>query len=65
MTTIDPDEYKLAIKKRGTVARPWRWEIYAPCKSTPVQASDFFQTMSEATRAGKMALSQLRDSKSA
>jgi hypothetical protein len=61
MTTIDPDEYKLAIKKRGTVARPWRWEIYAPCKSTPVQASDFFQTMSEATRAGKVALSKLQN----
>jgi len=61
MPTINPDEYKLAIKKRGTAARPWRWEIYAPCKSTPVQASEFFQTMSEATRAGKVALSKLRN----
>ena len=61
---VDADE-ALAIKKRGTIARPWRWEIYAPCKSTPVQASDFFVTMSEATRAGKVALSKLRNSKAA
>ena len=56
----DPGDYTLAIKSTGLPATPWRWEINLAGKSKPVQKSDFFKTMSEATRAGKAALAKLR-----
>ena len=56
----DPFDYGLAIKNRGRPPRCWRWEIYEAGKSKAVRQSDFFGTMSEATRAGKAALSELR-----
>jgi hypothetical protein len=58
--SFDPAEYTLAIKNRGRPPKPWRWEIYAAGKSKPVQQSDLFETMSDATRAGKVALAELR-----
>jgi len=58
--SFDPSDYTLAIKSKGRPPRPWRWEIYVACKSKPVQQSDFFETMSEATRAGKAALEKFR-----
>ena len=53
-------DYALAIKNRGRPPKPWRWEIYTAGKSKPVQQSEFFETMSEATRTGKAALAELR-----
>jgi hypothetical protein len=58
-------EYSLAIKKRGTASKPWRWEIYVSGKRKSVRQSDFFETMSEATRAGKAALAGLKAQKAA
>ena len=52
--------YSLAIKNKGRPSKPWRWEIYTAGKSKPVRQSEFFQTMSEATRTGKAALAELR-----
>ena len=63
--SFNPFDYTLAIKNRGRAPRPWRWEIYAAGKSKPVRQSDFFETMSEATRAGKAALAQLRANQAA
>ena len=63
--SLSPFDYTLAIKNKGRPPRPWRWEIYAPGKSKPVQQSDFFETMSEATRAGKAALAELRANRAA
>jgi hypothetical protein len=60
LSSVDPIDYSLAIKNRGHPPKSWRWEIYAAGKSKPVRQSDFFETMSEATRAGKMALAELR-----
>jgi|tagenome__1003787_1003787.scaffolds.fasta_scaffold19135453_1 hypothetical protein len=57
--SFDPFDYTLAIKNKGRAPRPWRWEIYA-AEAKAVQQSDFFETMSEATRAGKAALAELR-----
>ena len=54
----DIAEYSLAIKNRGKPSKPWRWEITAAGKNKPVLVSDFFATMSEATRTGKAALSE-------
>jgi hypothetical protein len=59
---FNPADYTLAIKNKGRPPRSWRWEIYAAGKSKPVRQSDFFETMSEATRAGKAALVELRAS---
>ena len=53
-------DYSLAIKNRGRPPKSWRWEIYTAGKSKPVRQSDFFETMSEATRAGKAALAEIR-----
>jgi hypothetical protein len=53
-------DYSLAIKNRGRPPKSWRWEIYTAGKSKPVRQSDFFETMSEATRTGKAALAGLR-----
>jgi hypothetical protein len=53
-------DYTLAIKNKGRPPKPWRWEIYSAGKSKPVWQSEFFETMSEATRTGKAALAELR-----
>jgi hypothetical protein len=58
--SFNPSDYTLAVRNKGRPPRSWRWEIYAAGKSKPVQQSDFFETMSEATRAGKVALAELR-----
>jgi hypothetical protein len=58
--SFDPADFTLAIKNKGRPPRSWRWEIYAAGKSKTVQESEFFETMSEATRAGKAALAKLR-----
>jgi hypothetical protein len=62
---LDLFEYTLAIKNRGRPPKPWRWEIYEAGKSKPARQSDFFETMSEATRAGKAALAELRANQAA
>lgn len=56
----DPRDYTLAIKNKGQPSKPWRWEIYLAGKTKPLQQSEFFVTMSEATRAGKVALARFR-----
>jgi hypothetical protein len=62
---FDPEDYRLAIKNRGKPPKPWRWEIFVAGKNKPVLLSEFFETMSEATRAGKVALALFRDKKAA
>jgi hypothetical protein len=63
--SFDPADYTLAIKNRGHSSKPWRWEISAAGKSKPVLQSEFFETMAEATRAGKAALAEFRASQAA
>jgi hypothetical protein len=55
---IDPLDYSVAIKKLWT--KPWRWVIHVAGKSKPLRQSECYATMSEATRAGKAALAELR-----
>jgi hypothetical protein len=56
----DPTDYSVAVKQNRKPRNSWRWEIYRPGKSIPVERSpDYFQTMAEATRAGKEALQRL------
>jgi hypothetical protein len=63
--SFNPLDYTLAIKNKGRPPKSWRWEIYAAGKSKPVRLSDFFETMSEATKAGKTALAELRATQAA
>ena len=58
-------DYTLAIKNKGRPPKSWRWEIYAAGKNKPMQQSEFFETMSEATRMGKAALAKLWANRSA
>ena len=58
---FDPADYSVAVKRRGSPAKPWRWEIYCPCKTVPVERSAiFFKSMAEAAKEGKRALARLR-----
>lgn len=55
-----PADYSVVVKRRGRPSKPWRWEIYCACKGVPVERSPvFFESMSEAAKAGKMALAHL------
>ena len=63
--SLDPSDYTVAIRNKGRPPKPWRWEIYAAGKNKPVRQSDFFETMAEATRAGKAALAELRSNRAA
>ena len=65
ISTASPIDYSLAIKNKGHPPKSWRWEIYAAGKSKPVRQSEFFATMSEATRTGKAALAGLRANRAA
>jgi hypothetical protein len=56
----DPADYSVVVKQNRKPRNSWRWEINRPGKSVPVERSpDNFQTMAEATRAGKEALQRL------
>jgi hypothetical protein len=65
VSAFSPIDYSLAIKNKGHAPKPWRWEIYAAGKRKPVRQSEFFETMAEATRAGKTALAELRANRAA
>lgn len=58
-------DYSLAIKNKGHPPKSWRWEIYEAGRSKPVRQSGFFETMSDATREGKVALAELRTERAA
>jgi hypothetical protein len=56
----DPNDYSVAMKRNRGPRNSWPWEINRPGKSIPVKQSvDHFDTMAEATRAGKEALQRL------
>jgi hypothetical protein len=59
-SAIDPLDYSIAIKNSGQSVKPWRWFIHVAGKSKPLRQSESYATMSEATRAGKAALAELR-----
>ena len=54
---FDPSDYSFVVKRRGSPAKPWRWEIYRAGRSGAVESSPgFFETMAEAAKEGKKAL---------
>jgi hypothetical protein len=54
---IDVPDFSVVVKRRGPPLKPWRWEIYRAGRTSAIQCSEaFFETMTEASRAGKTAL---------
>jgi hypothetical protein len=57
---ITHSDFSVVVKRRGLPPKPWRWEIYRAGRNSAIEASDiFFETMTEANRAGKTALNVL------
>ena len=54
---IDHEDFSVVVKNRANPPKPWRWEIYRAGRTSPIEHSQiYFETMSEANRAGKAAL---------
>ena len=54
---FDPSDYSFVVKRRGSSAKPWRWEIYRAGRSGLVECSPgFFESMAEAAKEGKEAV---------
>jgi hypothetical protein len=54
---LDPTDYSFVVKRRGSLPKPWRWEIYRAGKSDPINRSPvFFESMAQAAKEGKKAL---------
>jgi hypothetical protein len=57
---IDHEDFSVVVKNRASPPKPWRWEIYRAGRTSPIEHSEvFFESVAEATRAGKVALQSL------
>ena len=57
---IEHADFSVVVKNRAPPPKPWRWEIYRAGRTSPIERSKaFFETMTEAKRAGKVALGLL------
>jgi hypothetical protein len=53
-------DFSVVVKNRARLPKPWRWEIYRAGRSSPISQSGIhFESMTEAGRAGRTALSLL------
>jgi hypothetical protein len=53
-------DFSVVARDCGGLLKPWRWEIYRTGRNTPIESSSvYFQTMPEAERQGRKALSLL------
>lgn len=54
---MDHADFSVVVKARARPPKPWRWEIYRAGRSSPIEHSQtYFESMTEASRAGKAAL---------
>jgi hypothetical protein len=59
-TMFDHTDFSVVVKNRAPPPKPWRWEIYRAGRTSPIEKSEaFFETITEANRAGKAALGLL------
>ena len=57
---IEHSDFSVVVKNRAPLPKPWRWEIYRAGRSSPIEHSEiYFESMTEANRAGKVALGLL------
>lgn len=55
---LEHSDFSVVIKNRARPPKPWRWEIYRAGRASSILQSEvFFETATEASRAGKSALS--------
>jgi hypothetical protein len=53
-------DFSVIVQRRAPAPRPWQWEIYRQGRKSPIEFSKvFFETISEASRAGERALASL------
>jgi hypothetical protein len=54
---VDHADFSVVVKHRAPLPKSWRWEIYRAGRSSPIQQSAvYFESVTEANRAGKAAL---------
>ena len=57
---IEHADFSVVVKNRARPPKPWRWEIYRAGRTSPIDHSEvYFESMTEANRAGKAALKQM------
>jgi hypothetical protein len=57
---IEHPDFAVTVKNRGRPPKPWKWEIYRAGRGSAIKISAvYFETMTEASRSGKQALSIL------
>jgi hypothetical protein len=57
---IDHADFSVVVKNRASPPKPWRWEIYRAGRKSPIkQSAIFFESVTEANSAGKLALERL------
>lgn len=53
-------DFSVVVKNRAVPAKSWQWEIHRAGRNSPIERSKaFFETATEADRAGNVALSLL------
>lgn len=54
---VDHEDFSVVVKHRAPPPKSWRWEIYRAGRKSPIEQSRvLFDSMTEARRAGKIAL---------
>jgi hypothetical protein len=54
---IDHEDFSVVVKHRAPAPKSWRWEIYRAGRTSAIEHSAiYFESMTEANRAGKAAL---------
>ena len=54
---IEHEDFSVVVKNRAPPPKSWRWEIYRAGRTSPIEHSRvFFESATEANRAGKAAL---------
>jgi hypothetical protein len=57
---IDHEDFSVVVKHRAPPPKSWRWEIYRAGRTSAIDHSEvYFESMTEANRAGKAALRQM------
>jgi hypothetical protein len=57
---IEHPDFSVVVKLRAPPPKSWRWEIYRAGRNSAIEHSQiFFESVSEANRAGKRALELL------
>jgi hypothetical protein len=57
---IDHADFSVVVKHSAPSPKSWRWEIYRAGRKSPVERSKaLFESVTEASRAGKVALTLL------